>query len=440
MNAALNRRTVLRGMMGGTAISVGLPLLDRFLNTHGDALADGGALPKCFVSWFQGLAFVPGFWEPKTTGVNYEPGPHLSALAPLKSKMNVYSGMKLFLDQTPANAHGSGPAGVLQGSVSHPNLPSLDQLVADAIGTRTRFRSIEVSCDSGTDAFSRRSATAVNAAEPDPLKLYMRIFGPDFRDPNAADFTPDPVVMVRKSVLSSIKDKREKLIQNLGSMDKARVDEYFTSLRALEHRLEIELEKPRPLEACVMHAKVEGIKLGKLMEEARETHDLHASLLAHAMACGQTQVAHLKLGSSACDLRRRGSQQVYHMYTHEEAVDPVLGYQKEVAWFSNQSAEALFNFVKAYEGIREGSGTLLDRTLIMYSTDCGNARTHTLENIPMLTIGSGGGAMKTGLHVKANTDPITRVGLTIMQAMGVPIGQWGMVSNTTSKTITEVLA
>lgn len=440
MNTKLNRRSILRGMMGGTAVSVGLPLLDIFLDSNGDALADGGPLPKCYVSWFYGLAFTPGYWEPKTTGKGYQVGHQLRALAPIQDKMNIFSGMKLFLDQTPANAHGSGPAGILQGSVSHPDLPTIDQIIADTIGTKTRFRSIEVSCDSGADAYSRRSATAINAAEPDPVKLYQRIFGPDFKDPNAADFTPDPQVMVRKSVLSAIKDKREALIPNLGAVDKARVDEYFTSLRALENRLEIELRKPEPLEACVMHAKVEGIKLGKIMEEARETHDLHASLLAHAMACGQTQVAHVKLSQSACDLRRRGSQQVYHMYSHEEPTDPSLGYQKECEWFSNQGAEALLSFVRAFEKIKEGKGTLLDRSLIMYSTDCGNARTHALENIPMFTIGTGGGAMKTGIHVQANSDPISRVGLTIMQAMGVPIGQWGMVSNTTSKTITEVLA
>lgn len=440
MKTSLNRRSVLRGMLSGTAVTVGLPLLDCFLNANGDALAAGGPLPKCFVSWFQGLGFVPGYWEPKVIGENYQVGPHLRAMAAHTKKMNVYSGMKLFLDQTPANAHGSGPAGCLQGSVGNLSLPTIDQLIADTIGTRTRFRSLEVSCDGGTDAFSRRSATAINAGEPDPAKLYLRIFGPDFKDPNAADFTPDPQVMVRESVLSGIKDKREKLIQNLGAMDKARVDEYFTSLRALENRLQIELEKPAPLESCVMHAKVDSVPLGKVVEEARATHNLHASLLAHAMACGQTQVAHLKLGASTCDLRRRGSQQTYHMYTHEEAIDPALGYQKEVEYFSNQSAEALAEFVTAFESIREGERTLLDRSVILYSTDGGNARTHSLENIPMLTIGGGNGAMKTGMHVRTNGDPITRVGLTVMQAMGVSIGQWGTVSNQTSKTVTDVMA
>ena len=440
MTNTLNRRSVLRGMMGGTAIAVGLPLLDIFLNTNGEAMADGGPLPKCFVSWFQGLGYAPGHWEPKTVGANYDFGTQLSALTPMKSKINIFSGMKIYMDAYPANAHASGPQGILQGGLAVPSLPSLDQIIADTVGTRTRFRSLEASCDGSSEAYSRRSATAINAPEPDPAKLYARIFGPDFKDPNAADFSPDPLVMARKSVLSTIKDKREKLVKHVGASDKARIDEYFTSLRALENRLSIELEKPAPLEACTVPQKVESLVTGRLISDARKTNELMAGLFAHAMACGQTQVGHLSFGGSLSNLRRAGSQQTFHMYTHEEQIDPVLGYQKEVAWFSNQAAEALLDFARAFEGIKEGKGTLLDRSLIMYSTDSGYAKTHSLENLTMMTVGSGGGALKTGIHVQAKGDTVTRVGLTIQQAMGVSVGDWGTQSNNTSKTITEIMA
>ena len=440
MNDTLNRRSVLRGMMGGTAITVALPLLDCFLSSNGTALASGAPLPKCFVSWFQGLGYCPGYWEPKTAGANYEMGYMLRALAPLKDKTNVYSGMKVYLDSYPANAHASGPQGILQGGLAAPQLPTLDQIIADTVGTRTRFRSLEVSCDGSTEGYSRRSATAINAPEPDPAALYTRIFGPDFKDPNAADFVPDPLIMSRKSVLSTIKDKREKLVKHIGAADKARIDEYFTSLRALENRLAIELEKPAPLESCTVADKVEKVVTGRLIDDARKANNLFAGLLAHAMACGQTNVAHLNFGGSLSNLRRAGSQQTYHMYTHEEMIDPKLGYQMNVEWFSNQATEALLDFAKAFASIREGGGSLLDRSLIMYSTDTGLAKTHSLENIPMVTIGSAGGAMKTGVHVQSKSDTVTRVGLTVMQAMGVPMGSWGTLSNNTSKTITEVMA
>jgi hypothetical protein len=89
--------------------------------------------------------------------------------------------------------------------------------------------------------------------------------------------------------------------------------------------------------------------------------------------------------------------------------------------------------------VREGDKTLLDRIVIMFGTDTGFAKFHSLENIPMFTFG-GSNIIKTGVHVAANGDTTSRVGLTVQQALGVPTGTWGTESNRTSKTITEVLA
>jgi hypothetical protein len=112
----LNRRHVLRGMMGGAAITVGLPLLDCFLNSNGTALAAGGAaLPVCFGTWFYGCGLNPGRWEPKTVGPNYEFGVELQSLAAFRNKINVYSQMSALLDGRPRGAHTVGPAVILQG-------------------------------------------------------------------------------------------------------------------------------------------------------------------------------------------------------------------------------------------------------------------------------------------------------------------------------------
>ena len=73
------------------------------------------------------------------------------------------------------------------------------------------------------------------------------------------------------------------------------------------------------------------------------------------------------------------------------------------------------------------------------SSDTGYAKVHSLDDMPILTAGSAGGRMKTGIHVAAKGDPSTRVGLTVQQAVGVPINSWGTDSMQTSKTITEVM-
>ncbi len=89
--------------------------------------------------------------------------------------------------------------------------------------------------------------------------------------------------------------------------------------------------------------------------------------------------------------------------------------------------------------IKEGDGTLLDRTLVMAHSDCELAMIHTLTGMPMMTAGSAGGKIKTGLHVDGKGTPVSRLSLTCMQAMGVQISEWGANSLKTNRPISEVL-
>ena len=93
------------------------------------------------------------------------------------------------------------------------------------------------------------------------------------------------------------------------------------------------------------------------------------------------------------------------------------------------------------DSIREGGRTLLDRMLVFNYTCSGFAKNHTTDNVPMMTAGNAGGRMKTGIHfAAARGDPVTRVSLTVQQAVGVPISSFGTESNQTSRTITDVMA
>jgi hypothetical protein len=446
MNATTkaSRRTLLRGMVGGAAVSVALPFLDCFLNESGTAMAATGApLPVVFGTWFWGCGLNPGRWEPKTTGRNYELGVELQPLSPYKDRMNVFSGFKVFLDGKGAKPHFTGEMAILTGDVPRetPNFASLDSIVADTIGTRTRFRSLEVTgTGKPTDSLSRRSATVLNPAEISPAALYTRVFGPDFRDPNAADFKPDPKVMVRRSVLSGVSDQRQALLSQVGASDRARLDEYFTAVRELEQQLDIELQKPQPLQACSAPDKPTDAEIGTQIDHVVENHKLFAQILAHAIACDQTRVINVVFGEATSPLRRPGSAMTHHILTHEEPTDDKLGYQPQASWFMGQIIENLAYYVQTFDGIREGDRTLLDRMLILAHSETGFAKIHGLENIPMLTIGGAGGRLKTGIHVAQTGEPVTRVGLTVQQVLGVPVENWGTQSLNTSKPITDVMA
>jgi hypothetical protein len=445
----LSRRRVLRGMMSGAAVTVGLPFLDCFLDSKGVALAGTSApLPVCFGTWYYGCGFNPGRWEPKSVGPNYEFGIELQPLTPFRHKLNIYSQMSALLDGRPPAAHTVAPAVVTQGTapptVDHPMNPgpSIDQLIADVIGSRTRFRSLEVSCTgSATSSHSKRSGTATNPAEISPLALYTRVFGPEFRDPNAAQFVPDPTVMVRKSVLSAVSEQSKSLMQQLGAADRAHLDQYLTSVRELEQQLDLQLRKPAPVAACSLPPKPQETPIGCEVGEVTLNHRLFARILAHALACDQTRVFNVMQTDGLSQLRFAGEANTHHLFTHEDPIDERLGYQPNVAKFFPVILGMFNTMLAELDAIREGDRTLLDRTLVLNYTDSGYAKNHTTDNIPLLTAGSAGGRMKTGIHFAApKGDPVTRVSLTVQQAVGVPIDSFGTESNHTTKTITEVMA
>ncbi len=244
--------------------------------------------------------------------------------------------------------------------------------------------------------------------------------------------------MARKSVLSAFKEERQGLLKELGSSDKQRIDEYFTALRELESKLELELQKPAPMASCTKAEGFEQIPRGLVVDDCVKNAKLFSQLVAHALACGQTRVVNFVFCGAGGDIRRAASPVTFHIHTHEEPVDPAVGYQPNVNWFMETCLTSLAGYLGDLASIKEGDKTLLDRIVIMFGTDTGFAKFHSLENIPMFTFG-GSNLMKTGIHVPCNGDTTSRVGLTVQQVLGVPTSSWGTESNRTAKTISEVM-
>ena len=130
-----------------------------------------------------------------------------------------------------------------------------------------------------------------------------------------------------------------------------------------------------------------------------ERHDPFTAILTHALACGQTRSVNLSITQGMSGLRREGDPTNHHTYTHEEPVDSKAGYQLHCAWFQEQYMKALYNWAAQLDAIKEGDRTLLDRSVLFAYTDHGAARLHSVHNYPFITIGSGNGRLKTGLHI-----------------------------------------
>jgi hypothetical protein len=437
------RRAVLRGTVGGVGVGVALPFLDCFLDEHGEALASGAPIPVRFGTWFWSMGHTPGHAvvDRADTLAFLEECASLTRHIP---HINYFGHFNSPLDGRPNHVHHTGwvsartaTAPALPGDIP---APTLDVLVSDAIGGATRFRSIDMSCTGNPrDSFTARNTHDRNAGEVSPVALYARLFGPGFADPNAAEFKPDPDLMLEQSVLSGIRDERRRFESQLGASDKARLDEYFTSLRQLENQLALQQQKPDALGACHLPKPPADGPIGLEIPVVQANHDAMTRILAMAVACNQTRVFNMAFNNALSSLRRPGTAYTHHTLTHEEAVDEKLGYQPEAFWFNCRVMEALSGFIEVFATTREGSGTLLDNTLIFAHAETSYAKLHAVDNIPVMTIGRAGGRIKTGLHLNGQGDPISRIGLTVMQVMGLPIQSWGTGSLQTSKPIREIL-
>jgi hypothetical protein len=446
-----DRRTLLRGALAGGAVSMGLPLLDCFLNEHGTALAQGAPLPLRFGSWMWGCGMNPDRWTPSSEGPGFELPIELQALdrelasgGKLRDQVSVLSGFDVHLDGRPNFPHTAGLMGTLTGSLPLQDYtvpaPTLDTIIAAEIGGSTRFRSLEMSCTGNPNqAYSYESQSVFNAPEISPMAMYTRVFGPEFADPNAGPFTPDPRVMLRQSVLSAVKSDRDRLLQRVGAHDKDRLDQYFTSVRQLEQQLDILLAGPPALDSCLRAPAPGAESLGAEVDQSVSTNQLMASLLSFALACDQTRVFSMMFSDRISGLRQPGSSSQHHQLTHDEVLDPDIGYQPEATQFVFASMEAWADFVERLAAIPEGDGTLLDNCLVFAHSDTSLAKIHGITGIPMMIAGRAGGAVKPGVHVAGATSPTTRVGLTIQQVMGLNTERWGSRSMEATQPVSEIL-
>lgn len=443
--AGLSRRRFLRGTLNGAAVSVALPFLDAFLDGNGKALASGAPMPLRFGTWSWGLGMSRDVFVPKRTGANFDLPEEIAALAPVQRHINLYTNFHVFKDDAPNLCHHSGWVVLRSGiaPTSRPNRPgeTIDVAVARRIGNETRFRSLSATATGDVrDSFSYEAGNSVNAPEWSPLRFYQRLFGADFQDPNADAFTPDPRVLVRKSALSVVQEEAKQLEKTLGAADRARLDQYFTGVRDLERRFDLQLTKPDPREACVVPEAPQDLPAGLDADLVSQRHRIMTDLMLMAVACDQTRVFNMFYASAFSATTKPGYDKPHHTATHEEAVDPVLGYQPNTSWFTRRAMDEWAYFVNALASIREGDGTLLDNAFVYATTDQSFAKVHAIDGIPMFSAGTAGGRVRTGLHIDGRGTPGCRLGYTAQRLMGLEIASWGDKSNNTSSEIGEILA
>ena len=441
-----HRRTLLRGLFQGSAAVMAVPFLDCFLDSKGQALAaTGQRLPTRFSTFFYGLGLTTQLWVPKKAGLDYDTTVQLKPLEPFKNKMNVFSGMRVMVDDNPNFQHWSGNAAIVTGisptKASQFDSKTIDQTIADVISRGSRFKTVAAAA-SGDPKHCYSSLGGANTlpAEPTPLALYTRLFGPGFQDPSKADWKPDPQVMLQQSVLSAVADERKDFMKSLGGTDKDRMDQYFTSVREAEVQIAAELQRPEVVAKVAIPASPGDMVVNYALPNVRQVTPLMAKLGALAMATDQTRVFNLAISEPGSNIYVPGDPLGYHITTHMEAIDQTLGYQPRVAQYNIYSMELLAATLKELDSIPEGDGTLLDHSLVMAYSDQSYAKIHAVDGIPIMLAGNANGRMKTGFHIAGGGAPVSRVGLTVQKIMGLGVDGWGKGSMETKSAYSELLA
>ncbi len=388
------RRFLLRGLFQGSAAVVSLPFLDCFLDSKGKAVAaTGRAIPTRFGTFFWGCGLTKALYLPKTVGANYEDTPQLASLKPYKKKLNLLSGFRAYVDDKPNIQHWTGNAAITTGIApandTQFDAQTLDQTIANAIGQGARFRSIEVSCSGNKrESYSSLGGSNINPPEISPAGLYTRLFGPGFQDPSKSDWKPNPEVMLQRSVLSVVADDRKLLLKGVGAGDRARLDQYFTSVRELEKTLDAELRRPEIAAQVAIPGAPEEMPMNKSVPNLRRVTPIMAKLIAIGLATDQTRIFNMAFSEPASTIYVPGDSRPFHQSTHEEPVDESIGYQPITSKFSTYSMEGFAALVVELDAVKEGDGTLLDHSLVLAYTDTSNAKLHAVDGIPMILAGS----------------------------------------------------
>jgi hypothetical protein len=413
MAKKISRRTVLRGVLGGAAIAMGLPALEIMLDDHGEAYAgEGSGFPKRFGVWFWGNGFAQG-WAPRGVGENFELSSQLAPLEAVKRHLTIVSGLKVVWPNV--EPHGTGPKGVLVGSDSWGK--TLDQIIGGSVGSAA-LSSLDVSVERASTTISRSSRDSTVPPISDPFALHQ-LFLDNYVPPGSPKI--DPRLAVRQGVLGAVAEDVVALKRRLSAADRERLDRHLANVERLQSSLrKLEQEPPdykacRALDAPPASFPEENGRL-PLSAISRALTDI----VVMALACGQTNVFTFQFCSPVSNMLFPGASKGYHQLTHEE-----LGDQPEVQGIVRYVLAEYAYFLGEMAKVEEGTGTLLDHSVVLGMTDTSYAKSHAVDDYPILLGGGGDGRLTPGRHLRSNNENASRLGKSLLDVFDVGAPSFG---------------
>jgi hypothetical protein len=445
----IGRRTTLRGLLGGAAISVGLPTLEAMQGRRASAFAQSGGAPKRFGVWYfgGGIGFEESNFFPAQTGATWSLPKLLEPLAKVKDYVTVVSGTSFDHFEAGISHHWQRAATlsnsfkedlvdlVSKSGYGGPTLPSIDQVVAEAWKGQTKLPSIELAISTAGPWARTSSWKAAKNRMPgitDPSRAFDRLFS-DGASGSGVALPPSSLVGWKKSVLDVTQQDAAALLRVVGSADKKRIEAHLESIRELERTIETTPKTSAAGGGCALPPPPSNG--GSLAARNKAMADL----LVVALVCDVVRVFNFEFTGFQTNDRfsEIGINVEQHPMTHGEVGDRRRDMPKTVLFEMQQLAYLL----ERLKETPEGQGNLLDSLCLYVATEANEGGAHKTRNLPMLVVGRGAGTLRAGIHhrVTGNTNG-GRVMLTLLQAMGLSATKQGYGRGAVSDPISALRA
>jgi hypothetical protein len=409
-----------RAVLKGAGATLALPLLDAmFPATSAAATTGAGKTVKrfAFVGFPHGA--IMDRWSPKETGANYTMSPILKPLEPFRQHMTIVSGLRNKPAETP-EPHAYIEQGWLTavkpwdfGKNGADYGVSADQIAVRYVGQDTRLPSLEMSVGQFSARYAWRTPTQPLPQESNPRAVFQKLFGEGDTDQERAQ-----ILSETGSILDHVQDQARRLQASLGVPDRNVVGDYLDSVREIERRVQM-AEKSHSTELVIPDAPI------GTPNDITEYFKLMFDLMALAFQADITRVITMSMDHEA-SMRTytnlaisEGFHPLSHHGNNPEKMDKLVKIQ-------NYHTQEFAGLVKKLEATKEGEGTVLDHSTILFGSDMSNSDKHNNDPLPSAILGHANGKIKGGQHLKYPQD--SRHGellLTLLQRNEIPVKSIG---------------
>ena len=416
----MNRRRFILRSMGATLALPGLCSLSAKAlagNPTVQVAKGAGIGARRFVAIGNLLGYQTKQLFPKTTGSDYEKTALLEPLWEQRKLMTVFRGLDHGIKGGHFAVH-SFLSGVLNSEAQ--NRPtgnvSIDQFLAEEIGHQTRFPSLTVGSEGGIHGGCQLAWTKSGVRVPpttNPAELFDKLFASDSADRRSRREQEN---LVQASILDSVREEAKRLSGQVNQEDKAKLEEYFTSVRDVEKRLELRqrwTHLPKPVAPFAKPANRNAVDDLPLMYE----------LIALALQTDSTRIATLEIGGDFLP-QHLGIKKDYHGISHHgndpESIAALITLERyQIAQYGK--------FIGRLAQMKDGEGTMLDSTTVLFGSGMGDANSHRNTDLPILLAGGGykHGQFREVAREVSHKVPLCNLFVDIAQKMGVETHAFG---------------